>query len=301
MKPLTISGQTIGKAKFDSLIKSVSSVSGSITMLATYCAGLAIVHNDLDALNQRLLKIQAFRNSSGELNALGKKVVQYVAAHTAGFMSYDTKSGAFSFKKFSGKDASEKKAAARGFYHPETGELTQHFVALETPQSMEFALSFHAFWSFKKQTAESTTPSVKVSTVVKSLGKAADAADSGNTAGTPEEFASAIQAALDLIQSFAKAGGKALQAAWKAQSTVDLDAVLASAKVKPSSAAKAAKKPSRPEFVEPSPVESVSAVGEAVGEAVAAVIDRLQAIESTRLDADLAESRKNAEKHAANA
>jgi len=293
MKTLTISGQTIGKAKFDSLIKSVSSVSESVTMLATYCAGLAIVHNDLDALNSRFLKIPAFRNNSGELNALGKKAVQYVAAHTSGFMTYDAKSGSFSFKKFSGKDASQKKADARGFYHPETGELTQHFVALETPQSMEFALSFQEFWSFKKQAAESATPSVKVATVVKSLGKAADAADAGNTAGTPEEYASAISAALDLIQSFAKAGGKELQAAWKAQSTVDLDAVLTSATVKPSSKAKAAGKPSR-QFVEASPVEPVPVVGEAVAE----VIERLQAIASTEMDVDMAEHRENAEKHA---
>lgn len=293
MKTLTVSGQTIGKAKFDSLIKGVSSISENITMLATYCAGLAIVHNDLDALNQRLLKIPAFRNTSGDLNALGKKVVQYVSAHTSGFMSYDAKAGAFSFKKFGGKDSSEKKAAARGFYHPETGEITQHFVALETPQSMEFAFSFQAFWNFKKATDKADPPSLKVATVAKSIAKAVESADAGNTAGTVEEYVSAIDAALKLVAAFARAGGDELLAAWSWQSDIDIEAVMTSATVKPGSKAKAA--PKMKPFTEPSPVESGSMVGEAVVEA----IERLQAMASAKMDAEMDEHRENAKKHAA--
>lgn len=293
MKTMTVSGQTIGKAKFDSLIKGVSSVSENITMLATYCAGLAIVHNDLDALNQRLLKIQAFRNSSGDLNALGKRVVQYVAAHTAGFMSYDAKAGAFKFKKFGGKDGSEKKAAARGFYHPETGEITQRFVALETPQSMEFSFTFQAFWSFKKAANKPVTPSVKVATVAKSLAKAVESADAGNTAGTVEEYVSAIDAALKLVAAFARAGGDELLTAWSRQSGIDIEAMMTSATVKPSSKAKAA--PKMKPFTDPSPVEPGSMVGDAVVEA----IERLHSMASAKMDVELAESRENAKKRAA--
>lgn len=297
MKTLTISGQTIGKSKFDNLVKNVSSVSESITVLATYCAGLAVVHNDLDALNQRLLKIQAFRNASGEFNALGKKVIQYVAAHTSGFMTYEAKSGSFSFKKFSGKEASQKKAAARGFYHPETGEITQRFIALETPQSMEFSFSFHEFWNFKKQTAASSAPSVKMATVIKSMWKVTDAAEAGNLAGTPEECVTAIHAALNLIDSFAKAGGKELQELWKEQNAIDLNAMLTSVTVTPSSKARAAGKRPRPEVVEPSPVESVPVISEAVAES----IKRFDTMTYAELEADMAESRDNAKKYAADA
>lgn len=280
MKTLTIKGQAIGKSRFDSLVKAVGSINENIELLTTYCAGLAVIHNDLDALNRRLLALGTFRNSSGEFNSLGKKVIAYILAHTSGFMTYDAKSG-FKFKKFSGKDASEKKAAARGFYHPETGEIACSFKALVTPETMAFPMSFSEFLSFKKEKEESDKPkSTKVATVISSLEKTAQAAIAGTTAGTAEEYATAIGKALDLIKALAVAGGEALAQQWKAESDIDLDAFLTSMSVSPSSKAKAAPQAvpafeSEPVTIDPTclPAESIAAV--------------IEGVQAANLDADL--------------
>lgn len=289
MKTLTVKGQTIGKAKFDSLLKAVGSINENVETLATYCAGLAVVHNDLDAINKRLLSLESFRLSSGEFNALGKKVIAYIRAHVSCFMTYDAQKKAFAYVKFTGKDASEKKAAARGFIDPRTGEIVCLFEALVTPESISFPMTFADFLSFKKEKEESDRPkSTKVGTVISSLEKTAQAAIAGTTAGTAEEYATAIGKALDLIKALAVAGGEALAQQWKAESDIDLDAFLTSVSVSPSSKAKAAAQ-AMPAFEsEPVSIDPPCLLADAV----AAVIDGVQAAESAKLDAELAESRE---------
>lgn len=236
----TIKGLTFTRAKFDSLTRRVEHIADHITATAIFAAACAVVHNDKQTLNA-YINLRAFKKADGKHNVLGGKVVSYIRAHCATFLTYDAKSMNFDFRKFTGKEKAELKAKARGFTCPETGEVTQRVENEVTPENIDW-MHFSTWLEYKKPTAAVESKPVSVAAVQKQAAKQLEAIKQQGIAGTAKEVEEAMSVLIDVMTYLTELGSLEREKEEKEKQAVDAEKVLQSVSVQPSTKAKAAPK-----------------------------------------------------------
>lgn len=195
----TIHGQAVTGRTIEGFKKSAESLNDTITVWANYGAFCSVFHNGHDVLNN-MLALPAFKLASGKPSALGKKVIEYVLAHTGQFLVLQD-GGKFAQKVFKGKEAKANKEAARGFVNPATGEFTARLDGDSIPDNVDFSLTFAQFAEFVKPKADKPTDkSVKASTLVGQFAKLSENFKSGKVIGTVEEAESLVGELIEVLQ-----------------------------------------------------------------------------------------------------
>ena len=240
----TIKGITFTRGKFESLTRRVEHIADHITATAIFAAACAVVHNDKQTLNA-YINLRAFKRADGKHNVLGAKVVSYIRAHCATFLTYDVKAMAFDFRKFTGKEKADLKAKARGFTCPETGEVNQAVENETTPSNIDW-MHFAAWLEYKKPTAAVETKPVSAESVKKQAARQLEAIKSHGIAGTLDEVKAAMDTLLDVLSYLTEYGAEKSDQEDKKLPAVDVDRALQSASVAPTAKAKAAPKKAAP-------------------------------------------------------
>lgn len=146
----TIQGQRITATSHKKTLATIASVDDSLTIAANYAAFLLLAHNGPDKLND-LIRMDFFRTQTGIINAEGKRIISYIRKF-APIIQFDNKKETFSFRKFTGKDATEKKNAALGVFNLKGEKLEgydfpvtfKEYKELEKPKKEQEKKAFNA-------------------------------------------------------------------------------------------------------------------------------------------------------------
>lgn len=147
----TIQGQNVTATSHKATLATIASIDQSITIAANYAAFLLLAHNGPDKLND-LIRMDHFRTQvTGKINATGKQVINYIRKF-APIIHFDSAKETFSFKRFTGKNATEKKNELLGVFNLKGEKLTgydfpmtfREFVEMEKPKKDGNKKAFNA-------------------------------------------------------------------------------------------------------------------------------------------------------------